>query len=92
MSSYLDTFLGGDCFNWRGRFGIDGAGFGVTLAEAFSGRICPVLINRRVYRQGCLSSGCSVLGQACLRVEVRPNSLKMSLVFFFFLAYLIYFS
>lgn len=35
---------------------------GCHLAEAFSGRTCPVLINGNVNSQSRISSGCFILG------------------------------
>ena len=61
-----------------------GRGLRVTLWRHFSGRICPVLKNRRVNCQGRILRGCSVLGRAGLRVDKRLRGLKGSLVFFFF--------
>ena len=54
------------------------------LAEAFPGRICPVLINGSVNSHACISSGCYTLGWAGLRVDVRLRSLKWVWSFFFF--------
>lgn len=58
------------------------------LAGAFSGRIFPVRINRRMNGPYPISSGCFILGRASLCVSVRSSGSKMRLIFYFFLHYI----